>query len=55
MKELGKDSDRSLTEIQAAIKKVNTIDINYKTLGWHYAHHVQGQHLIRDYSIAWHG
>lgn len=55
VKELWKDSDRSLTEIQAAIKKVNGIDVNYKTLGWHYAHHVQAQHLIRDFSIAWHG
>jgi hypothetical protein len=54
LKELAKDSDRSLTEIQAEIKKVNDTDINYKTLGWHYTHHVLGQHLIRDYSIAWH-
>jgi DNA-binding Lrp family transcriptional regulator len=54
LKELAKDSDRSLTEIQAEIKKVNKADINYKTLGWHYTHHVLGQHLIRDYSIAWH-
>jgi len=55
VKELWKDSDRSLMEIQEAIKKVNGIDINYKTLGWHYAHHVLGQRLIRDYSIVWHG
>ncbi len=55
VKELWKNSDRSLMEIQAAIKKVNGIDINYKTLGWHYSHHVLGQRLIRDYSIAWHG
>jgi DNA-binding Lrp family transcriptional regulator len=55
LKELWKDGDRSLTEIQAAIKKVNTVDINYKTLGWHYSHHVLREHLIRDYSIAWHG
>jgi DNA-binding Lrp family transcriptional regulator len=54
VKELWKDSDRSLTEIQAAIKKVNGININYKTLLWHYAHHVLGEHLIRDYSITWH-
>jgi hypothetical protein len=42
-------------EIQAAIKKVNGVEINYKTLGWHYSHHVLGQHMIRDYSISWHG
>jgi DNA-binding Lrp family transcriptional regulator len=55
LKELWKDGDRSLMEIQAAIKKVNGIDINYKTLGWHYKNHVLEQRLIRDYSVAWHG
>ncbi len=55
LKELWKDSDRTLTEIHASIKKVNGVDVNYKTLGWHYAHHVLGHHLIRDYSIGWHG
>jgi DNA-binding Lrp family transcriptional regulator len=55
LKELWKDSDRSLTDIQAAIKKVNGVDVNYKTLGWHYSHHVQERRLIRDYSITWHG
>ncbi|HEV2389503.1 MAG TPA: hypothetical protein VGS04_02145, partial [Nitrososphaerales archaeon] len=54
LKELWKDGDRSITEIQAAIKAANGIDINYKTLGWHYANHVLGRHMIRDYSIAWH-
>ncbi len=53
LKELWKDGDRSLTEIQAAIKKFNGIEVNYKTLGWHYSHHVLANHLIRDYSIAW--
>lgn len=55
VKELWRNSDRSLVDIQAAIKKVNGVDVNYKTLGWHYAHHVLGRHLISDYSIAWHG
>ncbi len=55
VKELWKDSNRSLVEIREAIKKVNGVDINYKTLGWHFAHHVLGHHLIRDYSITWHG
>jgi hypothetical protein len=54
LKELWRNGDRSLTEIQAAIEKTNGIDINYKTLGWHYTNHVVGRHLIRDYSIAWH-
>ena len=55
LKELWKDGSRSLTEIQAAIKKVNGVDVNYKTLGWHYSHHVLGQRLIRDYSMTWNG
>jgi len=54
-KELQKDSDRSMVEIQAAIKEVNGVDINYKTLGWHYKNHVLGHHLIRDYSVSWNG
>lgn len=55
LKELWKDSDRSLIEIGRAIKKTNGIDINYKTLGWHYMHHVLANRLVRDYSITWHG
>lgn len=54
LKELWKDGDRSIKEIQSAIEKANDIDINYKTLSWHYANHVLGRHLVRDYSIAWH-
>jgi len=55
LKELWKNGDRSLTEIQEAIRKGNGLDINYKTLGWHYKNHVLGRRLIRDYSIGWHG
>jgi len=55
VKELWKDSSRSLRDIQEAIKKLNGIDINYKTLGWHFKHHVQRNRLVRDYSVAWHG
>jgi DNA-binding Lrp family transcriptional regulator len=55
VKELWRNGDRSLVDIRAAIKKTNGIDVNYKTLGWHYAHHVLGQRLIRGYSLAWHG
>ena len=54
LKELWRDGDRSLREIHAAIEKANGIDINYKTLGWHYTNHVVARHLIKDYSIAWH-
>jgi DNA-binding Lrp family transcriptional regulator len=55
LKELSKEGDRSLTEIQAAIKRINGVDVNYKTLGWHYARHVQGQRLVSHYSVGWHG
>lgn len=55
LKELWKDSARSLKEIQEAIKKVNGVEINYKTLCWHYKSHVTRNGLVRDYSIAWHG
>jgi len=55
LKELWKNSDRSLTEVQAAIKKVNGVEINYKTLAWHYSNHVIGQRLITSYSITWSG
>ena len=54
LKELSKDGDRSLMEVQAAIKKINGVDINYKTLGWHYAHHVLSQRLVSHYTVGWH-
>jgi len=54
LKELSKDSDRSLMEVQAAIKRINGVDINYKTLGWHYARHVLDQHLVSHHSVGWH-
>ena len=55
VKELWRDSDRSLVEIKASIRKLNGIDINYKTLAWHYKRHVRAHQLVRDYSVAWHG
>jgi hypothetical protein len=55
LKELSKDGDRSLTEVRSAIKRINGVEINYKTLGWHYAHHIQDQRLVSHYSVGWHG
>jgi hypothetical protein len=55
VKELWRDSDRSLVDIKASIRKLNGIDINYKTLAWHYKRHVRANQLVRDYSVAWHG
>ncbi len=54
LKELSKDGGRSLMEVQAAIKRINGVDINYKTLGWHYAHHVLNQRWSAHYSVGWH-
>jgi len=55
VKELWKNGRQALKEIQGSIKQVNGIDVNYKTLVWHYAHHVLPRHLIDGYSIGWHG
>jgi len=55
LKELNKDGDRSLTDVQEAIKRINGVDVNYKTLGWHYTHHVSKQRLVSHYSVGWHG
>ena len=54
VKELWKDGTRPLTEIQEAIKTTNGVDINYKTLGWHYSNHVLGRRLITGYAVGWH-
>jgi hypothetical protein len=54
LKELSKDGGASLMEVQAAIKRINGVDINYKTLGWHYAHHVLSQRMVSHYSVGWH-
>ncbi len=54
VKEMWKDGTRSLKEIQDAIRKVNGIEVNYKTLGWHLANHVLQRGLIRGYSVGWH-
>jgi len=55
VKELSKDGRQSLSEVQASIKRINGVDINYKTLVWHFAHHVVQRRLINGYSIGWHG
>jgi hypothetical protein len=55
VKELWKNGRQALKEIQGSIKQVNGIDINYKTLVWHYTHHVLRRKLIDGYSIGWHG
>lgn len=55
VKELSKDSRKSLSEIQESIRKTNGLEVNYKTLVWHHSHHVLPRRLISGHSIAWHG
>jgi DNA-binding Lrp family transcriptional regulator len=54
LQELRIDATRSLVEIQANLRK-NHIDVNYKTLDWHYRTHVLGRGLIKSYSLNWMG
>jgi DNA-binding Lrp family transcriptional regulator len=55
VKELWKNGRQSLKDIQGSIRQVNGAEINYKTLVWHYTHHVLTRKLIDGYSIGWHG
>ena len=55
MKELQADSTRSLSDIREAIKANDGIDINYKTLAWHWIRHVQEKRMINGYMLRWMG
>jgi hypothetical protein len=55
VKELSKDGRRTLSEVKEAIRRINGIDVNYKTMVWHYTNHVLRRHLIDGYNIEWHG
>ncbi len=55
MKELQVDATRSLSEIREAIKANDNIDINYKTLAWHWTKHVQEKRMINGYALRWMG
>lgn len=55
VKEISKEGRQSLSEIRESIKRINGVDINYKTLVWHYSHHVVQRNLVKGYSIGWHG
>lgn len=54
LQELRIDANRSLVEVQENLKK-NNIDVNYKTLDWHYRTHVLGDGLIKSYVLNWMG
>jgi hypothetical protein len=55
LKELQLDAARPLTEVNRALGAKNKIEINYKTLEWHYRQHVVKGGLISGYSIRWLG
>lgn len=55
VKELSKDGRQSIKEIQESIRRINGVDINYKTLVWHFKNHVSRRQLINGYAIGWHG
>ena len=49
LKELQKDANKSLAEM------AGTLNINYKTLTWHFRNHVEDRHLIQGYVMNWIG
>lgn len=55
MKEMQVDSTRSLSDIREAIKTNDGIEINYKTLAWHWSRHVQEKRMISGYTLRWMG
>ncbi len=55
LKELQSDATRSISDIRDAIKAADGIDINYKTLAWHWIKHVQEKKMIKGYRLNWMG
>jgi hypothetical protein len=55
LKELQADATRSLSEIRESIKTNNELDVNYKTLAWHWTRHVQEKRMINGYALRWMG
>ncbi len=55
LKELQMDATRSLSEMRESIKTNNGLDINYKTLAWHWAKHVQEKRMLNGYTLRWMG
>ena len=55
LKEMQKDATRSISEIRDKIKEEDGIDINYKTLAWHWIKHVQEKKMIKGYRLNWMG
>ncbi|MGA2663449.1 MAG: AsnC family protein [Nitrososphaerales archaeon] len=54
LKELQRDATKSLKEVNAAINSKH-FELNYKTMNWHYQHHIVRQGLIDGYSVRWPG
>lgn len=54
LQELRVDANRSLIEIQQNLKK-NNLEVNYKTLDWHYRTHILEQRQIKSFVLNWMG
>jgi hypothetical protein len=55
LKEMQLDANRSLKEVNEAISTKHKLEVNYKTLAWHYQNHVTKPALISGYSVRWPG
>ncbi len=55
IRELQEDATRQLIQIRDGIKERHGVDLNYKTLSWHYIKHVLHDKLIRGYRLNWIG
>jgi hypothetical protein len=53
--ELQIDAGRSMMEINGLLKSRYQIEVNYKTLQYHYSSHLIKKGLVRDYVVGWQG
>src|SRR5208337_4625848 len=49
------DATRSLSEMRESIQANNEMEVNYKTLAWHWAKHVQEKRMVNGYVLRWMG
>lgn len=55
LQELYRDANLELTEIQGNLKKNYNLEVDYKTLAYHYRVHVIQRGLIKAYPLNWMG
>jgi hypothetical protein len=55
LKEMQIDATRPLSDVRQAIMAKDGVDINYKTLAWHWIKHVQEKKMINGYALRWTG